>query len=59
MDGHIGFANSLALKIAEVSNHTGDPVGGAIMKDSDGEPSGLLIDSAMKLVSSCTFQKFQ
>lgn len=52
MDGHMGFANSLALKIAGVSNHTRDPVGGAIMKDSDGEPTGLLIDSAMKLVLS-------
>lgn len=36
MDGHMGFANSLALNIAGVSNHTRRPIGGAIMKDSDG-----------------------
>lgn len=36
MDGHMGIANSLALKIAGVSNHTRDPIGGAIMKDSNG-----------------------
>ncbi|THU55338.1 hypothetical protein C4D60_Mb11t05520 [Musa balbisiana] len=50
MDGHMGLANSLALKIAGISNSTCDPVGGAIVKTLEGEPSGLLVDSAMKLV---------
>ncbi|XP_042387224.1 protein LONG AFTER FAR-RED 3-like isoform X2 [Zingiber officinale] len=49
-DGHMGLANSLALKIAGISNRTSDPVGGTIMKNLDGDPSGLLVDSAMKLV---------
>ncbi|THG04875.1 hypothetical protein TEA_010116 [Camellia sinensis var. sinensis] len=53
MDGHMGLANSLALKIAEISNYTEDPNGGAIMRTTDGEPTGLLIDSAMKLILSC------
>ncbi|XP_043692461.1 protein LONG AFTER FAR-RED 3 [Telopea speciosissima] len=50
MDGHMGFANSLALKIAEITNYTEDPVGGTVMKNSNGEPTGLLIDSAMQLL---------
>ncbi|KAI8004099.1 Protein LONG AFTER FAR-RED 3, partial [Camellia lanceoleosa] len=53
MDGHMGLANSLALKIAEISNYTEVSNGGAIMRTTDGEPIGLLIDSAMKLILSC------
>ncbi|WOK99095.1 hypothetical protein Cni_G07807 [Canna indica] len=50
MDGHMGLANSLAVKMAGISNSTYDPVGGTIVKTLEGEPSGLLVDSAMKLV---------
>ncbi|XP_078178772.1 amidohydrolase family isoform X2 [Carex rostrata] len=52
MDGHMGVANSLALKIAGITRDTLDPVGGAITKNFNGEPNGLLVDSAMKLVLS-------
>ncbi|KAA8519102.1 hypothetical protein F0562_013358 [Nyssa sinensis] len=51
-DGHMGLANSLALKIAGITNYTEDPTGGVIMRNTGGEPTGLLIDSAMKLVLS-------
>ncbi|XP_042000285.1 protein LONG AFTER FAR-RED 3-like [Salvia splendens] len=53
MDGHMGLANSLALKLAGISNNTKDPDGGTVMRNSLGEPTGLLIDSAMKLIFSC------
>ncbi|XP_052191061.1 protein LONG AFTER FAR-RED 3 isoform X2 [Diospyros lotus] len=53
MDGHMGLANSLALKIAGITNNTADPNGGTIMRTSTGEPTGLLIDSAMELILSC------
>ncbi|KAL4563562.1 hypothetical protein LXL04_027605 [Taraxacum kok-saghyz] len=43
MDGHMGLANSLALKIAGVTNNMQDPV----------EATGLMIDSAMKVILSC------
>ncbi|XAR63532.1 hypothetical protein NMG60_11023496 [Bertholletia excelsa] len=52
-DGHMGLANSLALKTAGISNETKDPNGGTIMRTSTGAPTGLLIDSASKLVFSC------
>ncbi|KAL5994643.1 hypothetical protein ACLOJK_024696 [Asimina triloba] len=50
MDGHMGLANSLALKIAGITNLTQDPPGGTIVRNSDGEPTGLLVDAAMKLL---------
>lgn len=50
MDGHMGLANSVALKIAGINNETKDPIGGTIMKSVDGEPTGLLVDAAMKLI---------
>ncbi|KAI3844212.1 hypothetical protein MKX03_032283 [Papaver bracteatum] len=52
MDGHMGLANSFALTMAGITNYTQDPVGGTVMKTADGEPTGLLIDSAMKLLLS-------
>ncbi|KAL4600641.1 hypothetical protein ACB092_11G213200 [Castanea dentata] len=50
MDGHMGLANSVALKLSGISNLTKDPEGGTIVRTVDGEPTGLLIDSAMKLL---------
>lgn len=50
-DGHIIFANSKALKIAGITKDTPDPDGGVIVRDDDGEPTGVLIDNAMYLVS--------
>ncbi|MBA0811453.1 hypothetical protein Gohar_003350, partial [Gossypium harknessii] len=52
MDGHMGLANSVALKFAGVTNLTKDPNGGKIMQTADGEPTGLLIDAAMELILS-------
>uniref|UniRef100_A0A2P2KGM5 Uncharacterized protein LOC105122806 isoform X2 n=1 Tax=Rhizophora mucronata TaxID=61149 RepID=A0A2P2KGM5_RHIMU len=53
MDGHMGLANSLALKLAGINTLSEDPIGGAIMRSSHGEPTGLLIDAAMKLILPC------
>lgn len=51
-DGHAAVANSRALGLAGVSPQTPAPFGGAILKDADGEPNGMLIDDAMALVAS-------
>ncbi|XP_076960349.1 protein LONG AFTER FAR-RED 3-like [Bidens hawaiensis] len=53
MDGHMGLANSLALKIAGVTSNTQDPVGGTSSRNEHGEPTGLMIDAAIKLILSC------
>ncbi|KAL3329941.1 hypothetical protein AABB24_034017 [Solanum stoloniferum] len=52
MDGHMGLANTVALTLAGISCNNENPNGGAIVRNNDGEPTGLLIDSAMKLVLS-------
>ncbi|XP_031257678.1 protein LONG AFTER FAR-RED 3 [Pistacia vera] len=50
MDGHMGLANSVALQMAGITNLSEDPAGGTIMRTSSGEPTGLLVDAAMKLI---------
>jgi hypothetical protein len=51
LDGHMGLANSLALKLAGVTKETPDPPGGTIVRDpKTGEPTGILKDAAMDLV---------
>lgn len=50
LDGHMGVANSLALKLAGVTRHTDDPPGGTIVRDANGEPTGVLKDAAQGLV---------
>lgn len=50
-DGHASIANSAALRLAGVTRTTAAPDGGAINKDPQGEPTGMLIDRAQGLVS--------
>lgn len=49
-DGHASIANSAALRIAGVTGASAAPPGGAINLDSDGEPTGMLIDAAQGMV---------
>jgi len=52
-DGHMGLANSYALKLAGINRDTKSPAGGLIVKDKKtGEPTGILKDNAMDLISS-------
>lgn len=50
LDGHMALANSAALKLAGLTSKTPDPPGGLIVRDSAGEPTGVLKDSALELV---------
>jgi predicted amidohydrolase YtcJ len=51
LDGHMGLANSLALRLAGVTVSTPVPPGGEIVKDpGTGEPTGILKDAAMEMV---------
>ena len=49
--GHAAFVNSVALGIAGITRGTADPPGGRILKDAEGEPTGILLDNAVELVS--------
>jgi predicted amidohydrolase YtcJ len=53
LDGHMGLANSLALRLAGITKETKDPPGGAIVRDpTTGEPTGILKDAAQDLVGA-------
>jgi predicted amidohydrolase YtcJ len=49
--GHASFVNKRALDLAGVDGRTPNPAGGEIVKDSNGNPTGLLRETAMDLVS--------
>lgn len=46
VSGHLGVANSLALEKVSYDRNTPNPDGGEIVKDPDGEPNGLLLETA-------------
>jgi predicted amidohydrolase YtcJ len=52
IDGHAAWVNSRALAAANVTRATPDPPGGKIVRDARGEPTGVLIDNAIELVTS-------
>jgi len=47
LDGHMAVANSLALELAKVTKETKEVAGGLIVRDENGEPTGILKDAAM------------
>jgi predicted amidohydrolase YtcJ len=49
-DLHMFLLNSVALRLAGVDRNTPDPDGGVIVRDSNGEPTGILKDNAKLLV---------
>ena len=50
LDGHMILANSMALKLAGINNTTASPNGGTIVKDANGNPTGVLKDNAQDMV---------
>jgi predicted amidohydrolase YtcJ len=51
ISGHVAVANSLALELAAIGKSTPNPAGGEIEKNDQGEPTGMLKESAaMRLV---------
>ncbi len=50
-DGHDGWVNSMALKLAGITRDTPDPGDGRIERDEQGEPQGTLHEFAQSLVA--------
>jgi len=48
--GHIGVASSAALRLAGITSDTPNPQGGEIDHDGSGEPTGVLRETAQRLV---------
>jgi hypothetical protein len=49
--GHAAWVNSQALRLCGVSASTADPEGGEIQRDAASQPTGILLENAMRLVS--------
>lgn len=48
--GHAGFANAEAMRLAGVDKNTPNPSGGEILKDAQGNPTGLFNEQAQGLI---------
>ena len=52
LDGHMGLANSAALRAANVTRASRDMAGGTIVRNANGEPTGVLKDNAMEAIDA-------
>ena len=50
VDGHAGLANNAAMRAARVTASTPDPPGGRIIRDANGNPTGVFVDAAQELI---------
>jgi len=50
LDGHMGLANSVAMKTAKINAATADVEGGSIVRAKNGMPEGIFKDNAMGLI---------
>lgn len=51
VDGHALWVNSAAMKAAGITRDSKAPDGGEIIRDADGNPTGVFVDKAMALIS--------
>ena len=51
LDGHMSLANGAALRAAGITKATAEVTGGTIVRDAQGEPTGILKDNATSLVN--------
>ncbi|HVH85619.1 MAG TPA: amidohydrolase [Terriglobales bacterium] len=49
-DGHESLANALAMKLAGITSATKTPAGGEIVRDAQGNPTGIFKDAAQNLI---------
>ncbi len=49
---HAGWANSAALQQAGISSQTQDPPDGRLLRDAAGQPTGVLLEGALRLLET-------
>lgn len=49
-DGHAGFANAQAMALMKITKETKAPAGGDIIRDANGQATGVFIDTAQRLI---------
>lgn len=52
---HAGWANTVALRLAGVTNETPDPPGGKLVRDESGAPTGVFLETAMDLITARSY----
>lgn len=52
LDGHMLLANAKAMEIAGINKNTPDVPGGVIVRDAQGNPTGIFKDAAENLIAS-------
>jgi predicted amidohydrolase YtcJ len=50
VDGHAILVNAKAMQLAGITRQTVDPQGGRILRDANGEPTGVFVDDAQGLI---------
>ncbi|MFH1812042.1 MAG: amidohydrolase [Pseudomonadota bacterium] len=51
IDGHAAWVSTAALAVGGIARDRADPDGGRIVRDGKGDPSGVLVDNAIDLVT--------
>lgn len=57
--GHALFANAKAMSLAGIDRNTPDPAGGKIIRDKNGDPTGIFEENAMELFAALRSSKEQ
>jgi predicted amidohydrolase YtcJ len=52
VDGHAGLANAKAMQLAGVTRATEAPAGGRLIRDASGNPTGVFVDGAQRLIGA-------
>lgn len=50
VDGHAGWANDKAMRLGSLSAESAAPEGGELLRDEEGQLTGVLVDTAMDLI---------
>lgn len=51
IDGHVGWTNSAAMQAAQLTPNMDDPIGGKMMRDIHGKPTGIFLDQARLVIT--------